>query len=417
MLRLCGKTFECFGVMAVLPGSNGVQVVAESSKEKEGRIVPRYGEERMRPVWVEVDLEAVQDNLRKIREVVGAKPKIMAVVKAEAYGHGAVAVAKAAVSAGAEWLGVAMPEEGIALRKAGIDEPILVFGPLLPEQAGQFCAHRLTGSITTFESALALSREAERRGIEAAAHVKVDTGMGRVGIPPREAETFVRRLLTLPRIKVEGIYSHFATADEEDLTYAYHQLSAFQRVLSDLDRAGIDIPLKHLANSAGMLNIPESRFDLVRAGIILYGLYPSPTFNRNLISLKPAFTLKARVTQVKRVPPGTGISYGQHYHTKNETNILTMPLGYADGWARALSGKAHVLVKGRSYPLVGTICMDQCMAEVGDTQVEVGEEVVLIGKQGREEITVDQVAAQLDTINYEVVCMISDRVPRVYTRI
>jgi alanine racemase len=376
--------------------------------------VPRYDVERIRPVWVEVDLEAIKDNLRRVRGVIGANPRIMAVVKAEAAGHGAIGVAKAAVSAGADWLGVALPEEGIALRKAGIDQPILVFGPLLPGQVEWFCDYRLTSSITSYESALALSREAERRGIEARVHVKVDTGMGRVGIQPQEAGGFLGSLLALPRIKVEGIYSHFATADEEDLSYAYHQLSVFQSVLSNLARLGIDIPLKHLANSAGMINIPESRFDLVRAGIILYGLYPSPAIDHSRLSLSPAFSLKARVTQVKRVPPGAGISYGQLYHTKNETTILTLPLGYADGWVRALSGEARALVKGRSYPLVGNICMDQCMVEVGDTQVEVGEEVVLIGKQGREEITVDEIATRLGTINYEVVCMIGDRVPRVY---
>jgi|SRR5690554_212765 len=376
----------------------------------------RYEEENSRPVWVEVDLDAIKYNLGRIRGIIGEEPRIMAVVKAEAYGHGAVKVAEVALASGADWLGVAIPEEGIALRKAGINGPILVLGPLLPEQAGEFGVYGLTASITGLESAKALSAAAMKQKTKAKIHVKIDTGMGRVGINPQEAEDFFQKLSILPGLEVEGVYSHFATADEEDKSYADHQLSVFRTVLKNLEELGMRIPLKHLANSAGIISFPESHFNLVRAGIMLYGLYPSPIADQNLLPLRPAFSLKTRITQVKRVPPGTAISYGRMYHTKTETTIITLPLGYADGWARALSGKARVLVKGRSYPVVGRICMDQFMVDVGDTQVEVGEEVVLIGRQNQEEITVDEVASLLNTINYEVVCMISDRVPRVYKR-
>ena len=223
-----------------------------------------------------------------------------------------------------------------------------------------------------------------------------------------------RKVAALPNLEVEGVYSHFATADEADLSFAYHQLDLFKEVLKNLEEAGVKIPLRHIANSGAIINLPESYFDLVRPGIIIYGLYPSEETPRDRLPLKPALSLKARVIQVKRVPPGTGISYGQIYHTQKATNIVTLPLGYADGWSRLLSGKARVLLKGKSFPLVGRVCMDQCMADVGDLEVEPGEEAVLIGRQGEEEISADEVAGLLGTINYEVVCMLSDRVPRVW---
>lgn len=371
----------------------------------------------IRPAWVEVDLEAVRENTRQIRRLIGTgagTPEIMAVVKAEAYGHSAVATAKAALEAGAARLGVALPEEGIHLREAGIDAPVLVFAPLLADQIEPVLAFNLTPTITGRESARALSAAAGTRKQKVRVHIKVDTGMGRVGVSPGEVIGLLREIAALPNLEVEGAYSHFATADEADLTFAYRQLAVFKEVLSNLEEHGFTIPLKHIANSGAVINLPESYFDLVRAGIILYGLYPSKETPRDRLPLRPALTLKARVVQVKRVPPGTGISYGQIYHTKKETTIITLPIGYADGWSRLLTGKARVLVKGKSFPLVGRICMDQCMADVGDLHVEPGEEAVLIGRQGEEEITVDEVAALLGTINYEVVCMLGDRVPRVW---
>src|SRR5690554_4759335 len=248
----------------------------------------------------------------------------MAVVKAEAYGHGAVATARAALEAGATRLGVAIPEEGILLREAGIDRPVLVFTPLLPDQAETFLDYSLTATIAGEESARALSAGAGRRGQEARVHLKVDTGMGRVGVPPGEAPGLARKVAALPNLEVEGVYSHFATADEADLTFAYKQLDLFKEVLNNLAEAGMRIPLKHIANNGAIINLPESYFDLVRPGIIIYGLYPSAETPRDRLPLKPALSLKARVVQVKRVPPGTGISYGRIYHTKRATNIVTL---------------------------------------------------------------------------------------------
>ncbi len=368
----------------------------------------------IRPLWVEIEEKAIRENIRRIQALIGPEIKIMAVLKAEAYGHGAARVAQIAMEEGIDWFGVATPEEGIALRQAGLKTNILVFGPLLPEQAATFCDYNLVSTITMRESAEALSVEACRHNVEMKIHIKIDTGMGRVGFRPEAAREEIKKILVLPRLKVDGIYSHFATADSPDLNYAEKQLATFRDLLFHLDSEGIKFPLKHLANSGGIINLPASYFDMVRAGIIIYGLYPSPESKQSRLALKPAFSLKTKVVQVKRVPVGTGISYGQFYHTKKETTIATLPIGYADGWSRALSEKAEVLIKGEQYPLVGKICMDQCMVEVGDAPVQVGDEVVLIGQQGAKQITVDQVASWLDTINYEIICGISFRVPRVY---
>ncbi len=368
----------------------------------------------IRPVWVEIDLQAIKTNIRKIKELIGSEVQIMSVIKAEAYGHGAVKVAQIALEEGINWFGVATPEEGIALRRAGINANILVLGPLLPNQVAAFCEYNLIGTITMLESARALSLEACHRNVEMKIHIKIDTGMGRIGFYPGEAVEQIKKIAAFTNIKVDGLYSHFATADHSDLSYARKQLTVFNKLLFNLKEQGIKIPHIHLANSAGIINLPDSYFKLVRAGIILYGLYPSSEVEKNRLSLKPAFALKTEVVQVKRVPAGTGISYGQLYHTPKETMIATLPIGYADGLNRLLSGKTRVLIGGEFYPIVGMICMDQCMVDVGDAPVQVGDEVVLIGKQGAKEITVDEIASLLGTINYEVVCMISHRVPRIY---
>ena len=368
----------------------------------------------IRPTWVEIDQAAIRANLRGIKALVGPECQVMAVVKAEAYGHGASQVAKLARAEGIDWFGVAMPEEGIALREAGVDGNILVFAPFLPEQAATYCNYDLGATITTWESATALSQEALRRRQKARVHIKVDTGMGRIGFFAAEGGAAIERILSLPGLIVEGLYTHFATADAADRTFARQQLDAFTRLVNELESKGIRIPLKHMANSGGILNFPDSYFDMVRAGLILYGMLPSPWCERGKIKLKPAFCLKTKVVFVKRARAGMGISYGQCYHTKAETTIATLPIGYADGWSRALSGKALVLINGEYYPVVGTICMDQCMVEVGDAAVQVGDDVVLIGEQQGKAITVEEVAAHLNTINYEVVCQISSRVPRIY---
>ena len=368
----------------------------------------------IRPVWVEVDLDAIRHNLSEIRRLVGPMVEIMAVVKAEAYGHGGVKVAKTALQAGASRLGVALPEEGIALREAGITAPILVFGPLQTDQADTIVRYDLTPTICMLEPAVALSRAATTAGKKIPFHVKIDSGMNRIGIPANEGVVFIKKMLPLPGLVFEGIFSHLATADEQDKEYAKYQIKIFNKVIADLKAEGLLPSKAHLANSAGIIDLPLSHYNLVRPGIILYGMYPSTQVQADKIQLQPAFALKTKVVYIKRVPQGSAVSYGRKYVTPKEATILTIPIGYADGWSRKLSGKAQALISGKRFPIVGTICMDLCMVDVGDEPVEIGQEVVLIGSQGSERITVEEISAYLGTINYEVTCMISDRVPRRY---
>lgn len=370
--------------------------------------------EAIRPVWVEVDLEAIRHNLAEIRRLVGPTVEIMAVVKAEAYGHGGVKVAKTALQAGASRLSVALPEEGIALREAGITAPVLVFSPLQTDQAETMVRYNLTPTLCMLEPAVALSRAATAAGKKVPFHVKIDSGMNRIGIPASEGVVFIKKVLPLPGLAFEGIFSHLATADEQDKEYAKYQIKIFNKVIVDLKAEGL-IPSKvHLANSAGIIDLPLSHYNLVRPGIILYGMYPSTEVQTDKIQLQPAFALKTKVVFINRVPRGSAVSYGRKYVTPTESTIVTIPIGYADGWSRRLSGKAQALISGKRFPIVGTICMDLCMMDVGDEPVEIGQEVVLIGSQGSERITVEEICDHLGTINYEVTCMISDRVPRRY---
>lgn len=371
-------------------------------------------QEWLRPVWIEISLDALQHNISEIRRIVGSSVEIMAVVKAEGYGHGAIAVAKTAIAAGASSLGVAMPEEGIALRQAGLNTPILIFGPLQTNQATAIVKYDLIAAACNYEAVAALSQEAVRLNKIAQIHVKIDTGMGRVGVQPGETIDFIRKIAYLPGIKVSGIFSHLATADEKDKGYAQKQIDCFTKVTEALKVAGLLPEQIHLANSAGIIDLPAAYFNMVRPGIMLYGLYPSAEVNHDRVHLEPVLSLKAKVTFVKKVTAGTGISYGQKYHTDQETTIATIPIGYADGWSRMLTGKAKALVNGKKFPIVGTICMDQCMIDLGAEPVQIGQEVVLIGKMGASEISADDVAGQLGTINYEVTCMLSNRIPRVY---
>ncbi len=368
----------------------------------------------IRPVWVEIDLNAVRHNFTETRRLTGPTVEIMAVVKAEAYGHGVVKIAQTLLQSGADRLGVALPEEGIALRKAGITAPILVFSPLQTDQAEIMVRFDLTPTICMLEPAVALSRMAAAAGKEVPFHVKIDTGMNRIGIPANEGIVFIKKMQPLPGIVFEGIFSHLATADELDKEYARLQMKTFNKVIVDLKTEGLLPSKAHLANSAGIIDLPLAYYNLVRPGLILYGMYPSSEVKIDKIRLQPAFSLKTKVVFKKRVPQGSAISYGRKYLTPAETTIATLPIGYADGWSRRLSGKAEALISGKRFPIVGSICMDLCMVDVGDEPVEIGQEVVLIGSQGTERITAEEIGAHLGTINYEVTCMISDRVPRRY---
>ncbi|MGE5588050.1 MAG: alanine racemase [Clostridia bacterium] len=372
-----------------------------------------------RPTVAEVDLTSISRNIGAIRRRVGPGPEIMAVVKADGYGHGAVQVATTALTSGATWLGVALVEEGVVLRKSGIIAPILVFGQLFPNQARRALHYSLSCTVSTYEFAEALSVAATQEGKRGKCHVKVDTGMGRIGVPPRQAASFVRRVAMLPNVEVEGIYTHFASADADDKTFACEQLSRFMGVIEALRTAGVQIQFRHAANSAACVDIPEARLDMVRPGILMYGLSPFSTERfqklKKEMDIRPALSLKTRVSFLKRVPAGTPVSYGSTYVTKEDTVIATLPVGYADGYSRGLSNRGEVLIRGRKLPIVGRICMDQCMVDVGSLEVEVGDEAVLIGRQGDQEIAAEEVADKLGTISYEVVCAIGKRVPRVYS--
>ncbi len=372
-----------------------------------------------RPTVAEVDLASIARNIAAIRRRIGPKPEMMAVVKADAYGHGAIQVASTALTSGATWLGVALVEEGVVLRKSGIIAPILVFGQLFPGQARRALRYSLSCTVSTYEFAEALSVAATQEGKKGKCHIKVDTGMGRIGVSPRQTAIFVRRVAMLPNVEVEGIYTHFATADADDKSFAREQLSRFMQVIDVLRDVGVTVQFRHAANSAACVDMPEARLDLVRPGILMYGLSP---FGRERfqqvkkeMDIQPALSLKTRVCFVKRVSTGTPVSYGATYVTEEDTVIATLPIGYADGLSRGMSNRGEVLIRGKRLPIVGRVCMDQCMVDAGGLDVEVGDEAVLIGRQGGEEISAEEVADRLGTITYEVVCAIGRRVPRVYS--
>jgi alanine racemase len=369
----------------------------------------------LRPTWVEINLDHIRHNLEQFQRHLGPQVQIMVVVKADGYGHGAVEVARAALSAGASSLAVAMPDEGIELRRAGIEAPVLLLGYTEPDHAPLLRKYRLTPVLYQLETARAISGWFGERGEILPVHVKVDTGMSRVGVPPGEAAEFISALSGLPGLRLEGILTHFAAADEKDSAYTEMQTEMFEGILAACRARGIEIPLVHAANSAAALQHPHSRYNLIRLGISLYGGYPSPLFDSDPLRLRPALAFKSKIIFLKTVPPGTSVSYGCTYRTAKESLIATVPAGYADGYHRALSNTGEVLVRGRRAPVVGRICMDQFMADVsGVPGAAEGDEVVLYGCQGDERISVDEVAEKLGTINYEVLCSVGKRVPRLF---
>jgi alanine racemase len=381
-------------------------------------------------VWAEVDLNAYAHNIRELRRITHPDASLMAVVKADGYGHGAVEVAREALQNGAEFLGVARVNEAIPLREAGLDAPILIFGYSPPELAEMLIANELTQTVYSFSTAKALSAEATSKGKKIRVHIKIDSGMGRLGLllgaptsdksqnsiaehPVREVELITR----LPGIQVEGIFTHFATADRTDKAYANRQLELFLDFLNTLHQKGLVPPIRHAANSAALIEMPDSHFDMVRPGIATYGLYPSDEVNKTNVNLKPVMTLKSKIIHLKKVPAGFNISYGITYQTQKPTTIATVPVGYADGFNRLLSSRGHMLVRGQRVPVVGRVCMDLTMVEVGHIDgVGMEDEVVIFGQQGNEAITADEIASSLNTINYEIVSTITGRVPRVYIK-
>ncbi len=362
--------------------------------------------------WAEVNLDALAHNVRQIKAFVGAKVEVMAVVKADAYGHGAVSVARAALRAGATRLAVHRVQEGMALRRAGIQAPILLLGYAPLAAVSLVAEYRLTPTVLTQEFVDALNGVVSP---EFPIHVKVDTGMGRFGLLPHEVVDFlmyVRRFC--PNLYVEGLYTHFATADEADTTYLRHQWSVFRDVLHQVHDAGFSPPVKHACNSAATFALPEAHLDAVRPGIALYGMRPSLDWEPP-VSLRPVLTLKSRVARVRVLPEGSSIGYGRTYTTPKAQRVALVPVGYGDGYVRALSNKGYVLVRGRRARILGRVSMDQIVVDVDDVpEVAMEDEVVLIGTQGQERITAEEVAAWAGTINYEVTTLLQPRVPRFY---
>lgn len=370
-----------------------------------------------RPAWAEINLDYIAHNVRQIKKLVGSGTEIMAVVKADGYGFGAAEVAVTALEAGATNLAVAFVEEGIDLRKAGIAAPVLLFGYTDSAQFSTLVEHQLTPTIFGIDTAVEFSRLAVDRGIVLPAHIKIDTGMGRLGLLPEEVLEVVTRIKSLPGLKIEGFYTHFAAAEDEDRTYSEEQLLLFNRVIAHCREKGINFPVIHSANSAATLAYPAAWFDLVRVGILLYGYYPSPFLKESSVELLPALTLKSKIVLVKKVPQGTAIGYSCTYYTEQESLIATIPIGYDDGYNRLLSNRGHVLIRGQRAPVVGRISMDHLMADVtGIPGARRGDEVVLYGRQGNNQISVEEVADQVGTINYELLCAIDKRVSRLYFR-
>lgn len=369
--------------------------------------------QRYRPTWAEVNLGNVAYNVKEFRSHIPGPTRLMAVVKADAYGHGAAEIARAALAAGADWLAVALVEEGIRLRQAGLAAPILILGYLPPESLSAVIQYRLTPGITDLSTLLMMEDEARRQRRRVGVHLKVDTGMGRLG--PRGADSFdlVRRVLASTHLELEGVFTHFAAADEEDKSFTSAQLDKFKRIVETIKKEKPQV-IAHCANSAAAIELPEAYFDMVRIGISLYGLYPSQQVKR-LITLKPAMSLHTSIAFVKEVPAGIPISYGRTFVTTRPSRIATLPLGYADGYLRTLSGKAEFLIQGQRVPQVGRICMDYCMADITDLpEAGVGEPVIVFGSQGQEHISADELARLTGTISYEILCAVSARVPRYY---
>ena len=376
--------------------------------------------------WTEINLGAIRHNIQTLKKTLGKDVKFMAVVKADGYGHGAIKVARVALKNGATWLGVARLAEAIKLREAKIKAPILIFGHIRDCDIELIAQHNLIITLVNQKMAEELALEAVRQGVYIKAHLKVDTGMGRSGLLPdhlrarpalnNEAAKEIKLISELENIKLEGIYTHLASADLKDKTYTEYQLENFNLLLQELISNGVSLKMCHVANSACIIDLPQVSYDMVRAGISIYGLYPSNEVYKGNILLKPAMSLKSTITSLKEIPAGFKISYGMTYTTQITTKIAIVPVGYADGYPRLLSSNGFMLVRGKKAPIAGRVCMDQTMIDVGHIpMVRPGDEVVLIGKQGNEEITVDELATNTKTINYEIVSMLSTRLPRVYS--
>ncbi|MEW6354750.1 MAG: alanine racemase [Planctomycetota bacterium] len=364
------------------------------------------------PTRAEIRLGNIIHNLEEIRRKVGPRVKVLAAVKANAYGHGAVAVSKALAAHGVDMLGVAAVSEAAELRDAGIETPILMLGAVLPDLVEDALRRSVALTVCDADLAQAVSETARRLNVVASVHVKIDTGMGRIGVSPDGALDLIRRVLSLGHLSFDGVWTHFPAADEPDLSFARRQVALFNSITAKMKKEGLPVPLRHAANSGAIAQLPEAHFDMVRPGLALYGYHPTADMRLDL-DLRPAMTLKTRVSFAKNLLVGATVSYGRTFTAARPTRAATLPIGYADGLNRLLSNTGHVLIHGKHCHIIGRICMDQCVVDITDVpEVQIGDDVVVYGRQGDEMISVESVAKLLGTIPNEVLCAVSRRVPR-----
>lgn len=370
-----------------------------------------------RPAWIEINLNILKNNYDFIRKKIGNKTKIAAVVKANAYGHGAVQVAKKLAELGADYFCVGSPEEGLELRNAGIKRPILVLAEILEEQYQEIIEADLIQTVASENTLYSLNKFAKKNNRIIKIHLKIDTGMGRIGFFPQEIPKIYQKAKELNNVKVRGLFSHFASADSKNKAFAEKQLFRFKEAISCLETLEAKNTKKlelHIANSAAIIDLPESSFDIVRPGIIIYGLLPSKEL-KNQANLKPLLSFKTKIVEIRKLPANSPLSYGSTYKTKKEEKIAVLPIGYKDGYPRLLSNKGEVLIKGQRAPIRGKVCMGQVLVSIEEIEnVELGDEVVLIGKQGKEEIRAAEIADLCGTISYEIVCNLSERLRKIY---
>jgi len=372
---------------------------------------------RARPAWSEINLDAFVENFKKIKAMVRPGTMVTGVIKADAYGHGAIEIGKVLQEEGVDRFAVATLSEALQLRKVFKKIPILILGYTPTYAADEVIENNIIQTMYNVDEAGIFSDRAVKLEKKLKLHIKIDTGMSRLGFQANaDSVEKIIQISKMPNIEIEGMFTHFAVADEADKEYTYNQYEKYKFMVDSLKAQGLEIPVKHVSNSAAIMDLPEMNMDMVRAGIILYGLYPSDDVIKERIDLKQVMSLKAEVSHVKELEAGTGVSYGLKYVTPGKRKIATVPIGYADGYTRMLSGKAEVLVKGVKVPVVGRICMDQCLIDVTGIDVKIGDEVILFGSDGTNTISIDELALKLGTINYEITCMISKRIPREYTR-
>lgn len=373
--------------------------------------------ELSRPVWAEINLDNLAHNMREVRRITNKNSKITAVIKADGYGHGAVAIAETLLENGADRFAVATLSEAIQLKTFFPNIQTMVLGYTPENLAHDVIKYDVIQTIYTLDQAKEFSKIANSLNKKITIHIKLDTGMNRLGMifEDKTIDTILE-ISKLDGLIIEGIFTHFAAADEIDKEYTIQQVKKYKYIVDNLEKRGLDITLKHVSNSAGIIDLPQYNFDMVRAGIMLYGLYPSKEVNHDIVNLKEVMCLKAQVSFVKALEKGSCVSYGLKYKCEKESLLATLPIGYADGYTRMLTGKAKVMVQGCKVPVVGNICMDQCIIDVTGLDVNIGDEVILFGGNDLNGISIDSLAESLNTINYEIICMIDKRVPRIYIK-